>query len=562
MTRETRTARWRRYPFAAASVCAVAVLLWWKVTDEDRNFPATTPQQVEQPIQSAGVGEATEASEPDTGSAGPESPDTAAVIEVAVTHMTYPDAAAQTRQLEDAFYQAFIAEMRSIPGVVLTEHPATDISALAGIITPVQSLRNYFSSADLADSEITPFGVAERPAERPAEPPAELQQNQPEVNERALPVGVSNYAYRFSASRLEPIGSSPEEYDFRLAVGTTATDQTFTLMIANATYFTRRGSGGMTDIAQVPVGSILASSDMNELAVRMVRNLSQIIGGANTSAVSELQLREFYELDPQNAMQSGSQDVGPADVSSLLAQLAEAPGADEASVQNRVRALRMLNALNDDRVIAPVSELLLYELDERVRLAAVQVLGRYRDDASAIAALSLAAQADASPEVRRQASWLSLDDPGRVESIASIIRNPELSDAERLAPIYSPLGNRTEAVSGIESDFNFDPGTVQVISDLVKRHEPIVSRFYIVTYLAQSHPDSFVPLMIDRLQNDPGPRLRINMIEGLGTQLAEPGVREALERAARTDAEELVRISAASALEGRPANPASLRQTP
>jgi hypothetical protein len=50
------------------------------------------------------------------------------------------------------------------------------------------------------------------------------------------------------------------------------------------------------------------------------------------------------------------------------------------------------------------------------------------------------------------------------------------------------------------------------------------------------------------------------MIDGLGTQIAVPEARAALELAARADTEEMVRIAAANALEGRQANPAMLRQ--
>jgi hypothetical protein len=223
---------------------------------------------------------------------------------------------------------------------------------------------------------------------------------------------------------------------------------------------------------------------------------------------------------------------------------------------NRLSALRLLEQVSDERVVVPLSDMLLYEIDEMIRLAAVRVLGKHREDEVARRALEYASQSDASPEIRRHASWLAQDDASRVETITSIIRNSDLSPAERLAPIYPTLGGQLETATDIETDFTFDPDTVQVLNELVREQRPILARYYTSWYLARNHPESFVPLMIDRLQNDEGPRIRINMIEGLRTQLTVPEARAALEQAAIVDPEEMVRIAAASALEGRQTNPA------
>ena len=51
-----------------------------------------------------------------------------------------------------------------------------------------------------------------------------------------------------------------------------------------------------------------------------------------------------------------------------------------------------------------------------------------------------------------------------------------------------------------------------VSNDMVRKHKPILDRYYISWYLARNHPESFVPLMIDRLQNDERPRIRARTV--------------------------------------------------
>jgi hypothetical protein len=182
------------------------------------------------------------------------------------------------------------------------------------------------------------------------------------VTQETADRGVSDYAYRYTAFRLEPDSPDSESYEFKIAVGATLRGALLNSARANAIYYVDRQNSSISAEKEVPAGSLLVRDDP---------------------------IFEMYRLS----------------------------------------ALRLLDRVSDERVVVPLSDMLLYEADDNVRLAAVRILGNHRDEENARRALEVAGQSDASPELRRHATWLAQDDASRVDTITSIIRNSELTAA-------------------------------------------------------------------------------------------------------------------------------------
>jgi HEAT repeat protein len=233
--------------------------------------------------------------------------------------------------------------------------------------------------------------------------------------------------------------------------------------------------------------------------------------------------------------------------SAMFARLASQLSAAEMAV---VRAdfagapagiLQFLSGTGDARVIGPVSEALLYDQSEEVRIVAAEILGEFVADPVARTALESAVAFDESAGVRETAGNYLLDDAAHVEGLFAVVRDARLSDEERLRPIIY-----VDRLQFVEKGFSVDADTVEMVADLIERSD-VSWRLDVLFGLSMYRSPSFVPIYLERLRNDPSPDVRVLIADILSEYRALPDVDDALEAVSADDPADNVRAAAARA---------------
>ena len=200
---------------------------------------------------------------------------------------------------------------------------------------------------------------------------------------------------------------------------------------------------------------------------------------------------------------------------------------------NRQNAWRQLGGLHDDRLVQPLADVVLYDSSEAVRLVAAEALADYADNPVALAALQAAGRIDADPVVRSRARWLALDDAGRRKLVTDTLMNHQLADAERLAPIETDSMGNAPGANRIGLEAVIDETHAAVLAGLVQRQDDEFLRSRVLEQLGAI--PALVPLLLERLRNDPTELVRSTAVMKLHGHLDAPGVRAELERARESE---------------------------
>ena len=199
----------------------------------------------------------------------------------------------------------------------------------------------------------------------------------------------------------------------------------------------------------------------------------------------------------------------------------------------RGRVWLAMRKVDDPYLVDPLVDSLLHDDSDYVRLEAVKTLGNsFGRDPKAVAGLEYALVHDLSPQVRANARWESLDEAGRRDYVAGTLLRTDLSDAARL-----------ELLRGDVSGFHdyIDRRAAQALVDISSRARPSAQE-----PAPSDDPDrvtaaEVVPLLLELLTDDADPDVRAAVATALVRHRGEPGVRDALQRAAQDDPSPQVR---------------------
>lgn len=293
----------------------------------------------------------------------------------------------------------------------------------------------------------------------------------------------------------------------------------------------------------------VAGDMAQDLVAMAIRQLRETLFPADAALISEVEsdlvdrsLDTFARLTALRRLQSvlNRADGMRLSDAAILAAVELASGAD--SADDRAEAWYLLQEFQDERLLQPLSDALLYDSSDDVRHAAVRALAALDNDV-ARSALASAASNDPAAEIRRNAGWFALAEPARRERIVAALLNRQLSADERLQPlelaIFPPWGDTW--LTGIDS--LIDAGTAAELDGLIAGIEDPARRTFLLQRIdvTASSPPSFAPVLISRLHDDADSNVRAMAARLLLSRQNEPGVRPALEQAAVNDPSELVR---------------------
>jgi HEAT repeat protein len=480
---------------------------------------------------SAGTGGPASASPTDAGDAGVDgpiagSPALGGTFTVEFTRLVPVDASALEMQFSNSFHAAMVGELRRVPNLVLiegAEHREVKFDERFGIPRPGEAPEQIFDP----DPASWPDGVDFR---------------------LAAGVGLQGNWIRLRHSiRSADGGGGGSGKGEALPAGFTAGPEHAAAYAAEVVEELRveefpADASGMAVQFEAFDAVIQDPSAGFEERMEALSSAAQIVRRARNPAITS----RFVD----SALLLATQVESAASASSeFLAMLARLLPDEQAAMRSQVGTLRAsvfryLGDTDDTRLIRPMSDALLYDPHEEVRLAAARILGEFADDAVARSALESAAQSDASAEVRETARQYVIDDAARLDDIFTVVRDSSLPDAERLAPIMY-----WDQLQFVERGFLLDTTTVTVIAELVARNADVGTRRQVLVMLGMTESPSLVPIFIDRLRNDPSPEVRVHMPGILSPHRELPDVDVALAIAASDDPAENVRAAAARILE-------------
>jgi HEAT repeats len=206
--------------------------------------------------------------------------------------------------------------------------------------------------------------------------------------------------------------------------------------------------------------------------------------------------------------------------------------ANSADPELRGRVWLAMRKLDDPYLVEPLIDSLLHDDSDYARLEAVKTLGStFGRDAKAVAALEYALVNDLSPQVRANARWESLDEAGRRDYLAGTLLRDDISDAARLELL-------TADVSGFRG--YIDRRAAQALVDISSRARPSTQE-PAPGDAGQVTAAEIVPLLLELLTDDADADIRSAAATALIRHRGEPGVRDALQSAARDDPSSQVR---------------------
>jgi HEAT repeat protein len=150
-------------------------------------------------------------------------------------------------------------------------------------------------------------------------------------------------------------------------------------------------------------------------------------------------------------------------------------------------------------VAQPLAEALLYDTDAGVRKVIAEYLNNYLDDPNVRAALQGAALGDASAEVRQRASWTLMSPRERRTHVERSLTDRSLSVAERMAPLL---------LSQEYYDYELDPEILTVLAEIASGNgDPAIRRSALEEFGRSARPE-YLDLVIDSLHSDPDSLVR------------------------------------------------------
>ena len=203
----------------------------------------------------------------------------------------------------------------------------------------------------------------------------------------------------------------------------------------------------------------------------------------------------------------------------------------------RGRTWTAMRKVDDPYLVEPLTDSVLHDDAEFVRLEAVKTLGSsFGQDAKAIAALEYALVHDLSPQVRANARWESLDEDERRAYVAGTLLRNDLSDPERLELL-------TAGVSGFRG--YIDPRAAQALVAISSRARPSNDESTREDSPGRVNATEIVPLLVELLTDSPSDEIRSAVASALMRHRGEAGVQVALQQAARQDPSPQVRAQIA-----------------
>jgi HEAT repeat protein len=203
----------------------------------------------------------------------------------------------------------------------------------------------------------------------------------------------------------------------------------------------------------------------------------------------------------------------------------------------RGRTWTAMRKVDDPYLIEPLTDSVLHDDAEFVRLEAVRTLGSsFGRDAKAIAALEYALVHDLSAQVRANARWESLDEDERRAYVAGTLLRNDLSDPERLELL-------TAGVSGFRG--YIDPRAAQALIAISSRARPSNEESKPEDSPGRVDATEIVPLLVELLTDSSNDAIRSAVASALMRHRGEAGVQVALQQAARQDPSPQVRAQIA-----------------
>jgi len=203
----------------------------------------------------------------------------------------------------------------------------------------------------------------------------------------------------------------------------------------------------------------------------------------------------------------------------------------------RGRTWTAMRKVDDPYLVEPLTDSVLHDDAEFVRLEAVKTLGSsFGHDAKAIAALEYALVHDLSAQVRANARWESLDEDERRAYVAGTLLRNDLSDPERLELL-------TAGVSGFRG--YIDPRAAQALVAISSRARPSNEEPTPEESRGRVNATEIVPLLMELLTDSPSDEIRSAVASALMRHRGEAGVQVALQQAARQDPSPQVRAQIA-----------------
>lgn len=198
---------------------------------------------------------------------------------------------------------------------------------------------------------------------------------------------------------------------------------------------------------------------------------------------------------------------------------------------------RAMMGLEDPWLVAPLTDTVLQDPSEFVRIEAVKLLSAdYSDVAQAQSALQYALVNDLSSRVRMHARWESLNEADRQAYLASTLLDTGLSDAERFELLQADVR---------EIRRYLDRPSAMALADISSRARPTAQGPLASESTGDVSAADVIPLLVDMMEDQTNEAMiRSTMVASLARHLDEPGVREALSRTARNDPSDRVRMDA------------------
>lgn len=198
-----------------------------------------------------------------------------------------------------------------------------------------------------------------------------------------------------------------------------------------------------------------------------------------------------------------------------------------------------VRGLGDPYLVAPLAESMRRDPAISVRFMAADVLAReFISDPAARAAFDFAALNDTDLQSRRRARWATASAPDRKALLIDMLSDPALPQYLRYAYLRgSTIGDFVDYVTPESAELmlraaaagpqNLPPGTI-------------------ITDLGKAPSGEVVPLLLERLRDDPDAAIRRVAASALIAHQDEPGVVEALRYAREYDVSPEVRLAAST----------------
>jgi len=202
----------------------------------------------------------------------------------------------------------------------------------------------------------------------------------------------------------------------------------------------------------------------------------------------------------------------------------------------RARSWQAAAGLADSYLVAPLTEALLRDSSDIVRLEAARRLALdFAADPAARAALDFSALNDSDRAVRHYARWANTDESGRPVLLTQMLSDPTVPVPERFGVVRSDIP-RYQAYITRES--------ARLLLDIAAASHADMAWSDITSDLGIAPPNQVADLLLERLRDDPDAAIRRVAAGALLGHQDEPGVVAALRYARDNDPSPEVRLAA------------------